>query len=67
MNTLLRLLIATSLVLAIAKHYLHDTKQQTETKPAKPKKQIEQFQQQLNDINVQADEKRRETLEDLGL
>lgn len=67
MNTLLRLLIATSLVLAIAKHYLHDTKQQTETKSVKPKEQIEQFQQQLNDINFQAEENKRKALEELGI
>ena len=61
---LIRLLITAALLLAIAKHYLHDTKQ---TETVKPKAQLEQIETQIKDIKIQADEDRKKALDELGL
>jgi len=63
---ILRLLIAVMMVLAIAKFYLHDNKT-GEANPLKPKQQIEQVQNQLDDINKMAEEKRKKALDDMGI
>lgn len=61
---LIRLLITAALLLAIAKHYLHDTKQ---SEAVRPKVQLDHAQQEIDRISEEVEEKREEALKDLGL
>lgn len=61
---ILRLLITAMMLLAVAKYYLHDTKQAENTRPSV---QIEELQNQLNDIQLKQAEQKKQQLEQLGL
>ena len=61
---LIRLLVTAAILLAIAKHYLHDTKQ---SDIVRPKVQLDHAQKEIDRISQEAEEKREETLKDLGL
>lgn len=61
---IIRLLMTAMIVLAIAKYYLHDTKQTQQTKPAA---QIEEIRNQLDDIQKKQQEQKQEQLDGLGL
>ena len=61
---ILRLLITVMMLLAVAKYYLHDTKQTEQTRPSA---QVEEFQNQLNDIRLKQAEQKKQQLEQLGL
>ena len=61
---ILRLLITAMMLLAVAKFYLHDTKQAKQTPPSA---QIEDIQNQLNDIQLKQAEQKKQQLEQLGL
>lgn len=61
---ILRLLVTTMIVLAIAKFYLHDSKQTQQTKPAQ---RIEDVQKQLNEIKQKQEQQTKKQLEDLNL
>lgn len=52
------------MLLAVAKYYLHDTKQAENTRPSV---QIEELQNQLNDIQLKQAEQKKQQLEQLGL
>lgn len=69
MDTLLKVLITASMLLTIAKYYLHDTKQvnSQSVESIQSKEQLDQLKQQLNDINAKADEDRKKALKDLGI
>ena len=57
---ILRLLIAAMMVLAIAKFYLADSK----SAETKPKQQIEDVQNQLDDFTKQVEGNRKKALKD---
>ena len=61
---ILRLLITAMMLLAVAKYYLHDTKQ---TEKTRPNAQIDQIHDQLNDIQAKQAEQKKQQLEQLGL
>lgn len=61
---ILRLLVTTMIVLAIAKFYLHDSKQTQQIKPAQ---KIEDVQKQLNEIKQKQEQQTKKQLEDLNL
>ena len=61
---ILRLLITAMMLLAVAKFYLHDTKQAEQVKPAA---QIEDVQNQLDEIQRKQAEQRQKQLDTLGL
>lgn len=61
---IIRLLMTAMIVLAIAKYYLHDSKQHTANKPAQ---QIEDIKNQLDDIQRKQKEQTQKHLEHLGL
>jgi hypothetical protein len=52
------------IVLAIAKYYLHDTKQAQQTKPTA---QIEEIRNQLDEIQQKQQAQKKKQLDDLGL
>lgn len=61
---IIRLLMTAMIVLAIAKYYLHDTKQAQQTKPAA---QIEEIRNQLDDIQQKQQAQKQKQLDNLGL
>jgi len=61
---IIRLLITAMILLAIAKFYLHDTKQAGQTKPAA---QVEDIKQQLDLIQQKQETQNQEQLDSLGL
>ena len=61
---ILRLFIAAIVLLFVAKFYLEGNES---THTVKPKQQIEQVQSQIDDINKQAEEKRKKALEEMGI
>ena len=63
---LLRILVISALVLAMAKHYFHDSKS-SQPQVIKPKQQIENIEQQLEQINIHNQKEKDKALEALGL
>lgn len=61
---IIRLLIAAAVLLLLAKVYLQDN---VKPESVKPKEQINQVQQELDNINIQADQQRKKALEDMGI
>lgn len=61
---IIRLLVTAMMLLAIAKFYLHDSKQNEHTAPAA---QIEDIQSQLDEIQLKQAEQKQNQLEELGL
>jgi hypothetical protein len=63
---IIRLLITAMLLLGIAKFYLNDNKN-TDNVDIKPKQQIEKVENKINEINQQAEDRRKKMLEELGI
>jgi hypothetical protein len=63
---IIRLLITAMLLLGIAKFYLNDNKN-TDNVDIKPKQQIEKAENKINEINQQAEDRRKKMLEELGI
>lgn len=61
---IIRLLVTLMMVLAIAKYYLHDTKQSQQTRPSQ---QLEDVQEQLDKAQQLQQERRDKQLEAMGL
>jgi len=61
---ILKLLITAMLLLGIAKHYFHDSKQ---AEVIKPKQQIQNVQKQLDSFSQKSAEQKEIALKELGL
>ncbi|NVK36290.1 MAG: hypothetical protein HWE18_00070 [Gammaproteobacteria bacterium] len=61
---ILRLLIVAMMLLAIAKYYLHDSKSAQQTRP---QQQVEAIKNQLDDIQRQQEERRKQQLNAMGV
>ena len=61
---IIRLLVTAMMLLAIAKFYLHDSKQNEQVRPAA---HIEDIQNQLDEIQLKQTEQKQSQLEELGL